>query len=225
MNKLVGILALGSCLTLVAPVTQASVGPDCATVAGNLVSNCGFETGHFTGWTLTGSDVPALEGNLYGVEGTDPFPLPDGTAPNHGQSQAFISDFVANPTTLSQTLATVPGSSYLISFALAMQDEGQIFEPETNQFTATFGGATLISLTNLPVQGYTLYTFSETATSASSVLSFTFGNDPSEFIFDDVAVSAAPVPLPNSVILMLCGLGGLAMVLRRRPVGSLPLAI
>jgi hypothetical protein len=230
MRKLLGILAAGACLISLAPVTQASVGPDCTAVAGNLVSNCGFESGDFTGWTLTGDDVPAREGNFYGVEqGNDPFPLPDGTPPNHGQYQAYISDFTPHPTTLSQTLATVPGTTYLISFALAMQDEGQIFGPESNLFTASFNASSatnatsFLTLTNLPVQGYTLYTFSETATSASSVLSFAFGNDPSEFLFDDVSVSSAPVPLPNSVILMLCGLGGLGLILRPRPVGSLSL--
>src|SRR5262249_25511034 len=28
--------------------------PDCTVVAGNLVNNCGFETGDFTGWTQGG---------------------------------------------------------------------------------------------------------------------------------------------------------------------------
>src|SRR5277367_3761001 len=71
----------------------------------NIVANCGFETGDFTGWTLSGNDVPGELGNLYGVKGTDPSPLPDGTAPNSGTSQAFFADIAADPITLSQTLA------------------------------------------------------------------------------------------------------------------------
>jgi len=29
--------------------------PECTTLGGNLVANCGFETGDFTGWTLAGN--------------------------------------------------------------------------------------------------------------------------------------------------------------------------
>jgi hypothetical protein len=35
--------------------------------ADQLVSDGGFETGNFTGWHLSGNDVPLALGNLYGV--------------------------------------------------------------------------------------------------------------------------------------------------------------
>ena len=71
----------------------------------NLVQNCGFETGDFTSWTTSGSDVTLGQlGNLYGVEGTDPL---DGISPNSGSFQAFIADLDPNATTLSQTLNTI----------------------------------------------------------------------------------------------------------------------
>src|SRR5580700_9508392 len=103
MKSLIALLCVGSCLTLVASRSQATASI-CDAIAGNLVTNCGFETGDFTGWTLSGNDVPGALGNLYGVEGTDPYPTPGGTAPQSGNNQAYFSDLVSNSTTLSQTV-------------------------------------------------------------------------------------------------------------------------
>src|SRR5580704_4911525 len=78
---------------------------DVCTMPTNVVSNCGFETGDFTSWTVSGNDVPGELGNLYGVEGTDPFPTPGGTAPFSGNFQAYFGDLNANATTISQEVA------------------------------------------------------------------------------------------------------------------------
>jgi hypothetical protein len=49
----------------------------CDAAAGNLVQNCGFETGDLTSWTQT----PASEGSSFGV---------DSINPNSGFDEAFF---------------------------------------------------------------------------------------------------------------------------------------
>src|ERR1039458_8470663 len=49
------------------PVFGASL---CAAISPNLVTNCGFETGDFTGWT-TGGNALNPGGNYYGVDAFD----------------------------------------------------------------------------------------------------------------------------------------------------------
>ena len=67
----------------------------------NLITNPGFETGDFTGWTKVG---------LADVIGTN-----SGIAPHSGNFQARL--FTG---TLTQSVATTPGASYTINFFLAL---------------------------------------------------------------------------------------------------------
>ncbi len=86
-------------------------------VSNSLLQNGDFETGDFSGWTLAGNVFE--NGTLYnGVVGTTS--LTDGSGPDFihsGNYGAFLGD--TNPATLSQTIKTVPGRSYLLSFWLA----------------------------------------------------------------------------------------------------------
>jgi hypothetical protein len=202
--------AICAMLCLVAVQRQAVAGPvsACNAISTNLVANCGFETGDVTSWTLSGNDVPMELGNLYGVEGTDPL---DGIAPNSGSDQAYFTDLDANATTLSETLTTIPGLLYQISWYLA-QDTAPAGN-YTNLFSASFGGTSLTSLTAVPVEGYTQYTFAGRAATASTVLSFTLGNDLGEFLLDDINVSPAPEP---GTWLLLLSTGGLSAFWPRR---------
>jgi hypothetical protein len=200
MNMRAYIVAFCALFLAAAFQTQAKADV-CGSVAGNLVLNCGFESGDFTSWTLTGNDVPGELNNLYGVEGSDPF----AGDPNSGTSQAFFSDLPANATTLSQTLATVVGQTYIVTFYLAEATEG----PGTlsDDALVKFGASTVENLSNLSDQGYTKYTADIVATSGSTTLSFVMGNETGEFLVDDVSVAAAtPEPATIPVI------GGLLLV-------------
>ncbi len=166
-----------------------------------------FQTGDFTGWTLSGNDAGLL-GNLYGVEGVDPL---DGIAPNSGAYQAYFADLAANATTISQTLGTVARGQYLVSWYLA-QDTAPA-APYSNVFSASFGPSSLINVTGVPVQSYTYYSYLVTATSSSSTLDLTLGNDLGEFLLDDVKVVLTPEP---SAWLLLISAAASVLVLWRK---------
>jgi hypothetical protein len=198
VKKTIGFLFAALALFLCAP--QAKAISICDGTPHNLVSNCGFESGDFASWTLSGNDVPGELGNLYGVEGTDPF----GPDPHSGNFQAFFDDQFADPTTLSQNLTTIAGDYYTVSFYLAQVLVG----PGTvhNSVLATFGGATAESLSNVGVQDYTLYTATVLATSGLTDFQIKLGNDVGQFQLDDVVVAAA-APEPSSWLLLLTGAG------------------
>jgi hypothetical protein len=209
MRTIYTLLLASSSLLVVQ--TQASAGPlsVCNANPRNLVANCGFETGDFTSWALSGNDTPLQLGNLYGVEGTDPV---NGISPDSGSSQAYFADLDSSATTLSQTLATQIGVTYQISWFLA-QDTALV-SPYSNSFSLSFGGAKVANLTAIPVEGYTKYSYGWAATSASTNLSFTIGNDLGAFLLDDVTVQVAPEPA--SWLELLIGSAFCGFVARRR---------
>jgi hypothetical protein len=196
---------------------EASAASICGGTAGNLVLNCGFETGDLTSWTLAGNDTPLSENVLYGGElGADPV---DGILPNSGGGQAFVGDLVANATTFSQVLATTAGDTYAVSFYLAQDTApgGLCGAVQcSNELQASFDGISLIATTAVPVEGYTQYSYTETAVDASSTLRITLGNDLGQFLVDDVVVTdtsaTAATPEPSAWILMLgaCAVTGIA---------------
>ena len=179
----------------------------------NLIANCGFETGTFSSWTLTGTDVPVQLGNLYGVESIDPL---DGISPFSGSFQAYFADLDANATSLSQSIATKPNDIYQISFYLA-QDTA-ITAPYSNVFSVAFAGTKLTSLAALPVQGYTKYTFLAITEATSTPLSFSFGDDLGQLLLDDVVVTDLGTPEPGTWLLF-SGAGMLMGIARIRQSG------
>jgi hypothetical protein len=76
----------------------------------NPVSNGGFETGDFTGWTLATSN----QGGGTHVRTT--FDFANVHYPTHGGTYdaAFGNPFHLD--TITQTLATVPGTTYVLSY-------------------------------------------------------------------------------------------------------------
>jgi hypothetical protein len=203
------------CILFAVVLSGPQAKADSCTSGTNLVANCGFETGDFTHWTVTGSDAPGELGNLYGVEGSDPFPLPGGTNPSSGSYQVFIADLSANPLSLSQILTTAPGTQYTVSFYLAQYLVG----PGTvsNSFDVTLGGTPIETLTNLGEQGYTVYSSTFTATSGASTLDLTGGNDVGEFLLDDVSVTPiSNTPEPATFFLTGGALFGMLVMLWRK---------
>jgi hypothetical protein len=161
--------------------------------AANIVVNDSFETGDFTGWTLAGNSTFFDDVECPGV----------GLVPR-GECDAFFGAFDSDDT-LSQTLATIAGAPYSITFFFA-SDGGVV-----SHFSASFGGATLIDLVNPAASPYTLYSFTRTATGASTPLSFSFRDDTGFLRLDAVSVA-----VPEPATLGLIGIAVAAMGFGRR---------
>jgi len=186
--------ALGACV-LVGLFLAAGRAPASAI---ELVTNGGFETGNFTGWTQSGTPGAGVA--------SSPFPV-------HSGSFAAALGPSGSDGFLSQTLATTPGTTYLVSFWL----ESDGLTP--NDFSASWGGTTIFSQDDIPSMSYTDFTFLETATGTSTVLQFGFRNDNGDLGLDDVSVTAAArggVPEPASLLLLGLGLAAWRLMAVRR---------
>ena len=157
----------------------------------NILTNGGFETGDFTGWTLSGNT-----GFFTGVACLG--------APE-GNCDAFFGP-IGSLGTLSQTFATQAGRTYVVSFDFA-SDGGT-----PSAFSASFGGVPLISLADLAASPYHLLSFLVLASGPTTTLTFNFRDDPGFLRLDAVSVS---VPEPATLALLGIAMTGLLLGRRR----------
>jgi len=167
-----------------------------AYAAPNLVTNGGFETGDFTGWTGTGDQT------FNGVQCPGPSPVVF-----EGNCSAFFGPVGTTGGITQLVTGLTVGQTYAVSFA---------FDPDggvISSFSASFGGAPLLSLTNPPAGPYQRFFFLTQATSASETLAFNFRDDPGFLNLDAVRVQ---VPEPATLALLGIGLAGLWAGQRRK---------
>ena len=145
-----------------------------------LVVNGSFETGDFTGWTVTGdTSFTSVETNGATF------------APHSGSCEALLGTS-SGLGYLSQTLTTTPGASYVLSCWMnnAYGDAGNIF-------MISWNGTTLLAETNPPAAGWSNFQYTVTATGANTVLQFGYYDSLTEYLgLDDVSVFAVSPAVP-----------------------------
>jgi hypothetical protein len=148
------------------------------------VQNGGFETGDFTGWSLVGNTVIG-RGRRATIYDAVEISSAGYQVVHSGNYGAFLGDNAV--ATLSQTISTVTGQNYLLSFWVNCPVSGSV-----QQFAVDWNGTSLTNLNNPPAFSWNNLQFIVTATGASSILQFAVENDPSYFGLDDVSI--APIP-------------------------------
>jgi len=190
-------------LSALAAVLIAAVG---SAHAAEFLKNGSFETGDFSGWTLT---------DLSGYTTVQPTAFSYGA--ESGEFYVYAGPPSSAPGTLSQTFADTAGEKLDIS-GWAIGDTAT--EDGLGDVSYFFNGDSLGS-PDLSSGAYTQSTFEVTAT-GSDTFTIKFSNDSSYNGLDNFSITGgvATIPEPTTWVLSLLGFAGLGLIARRsrRPV-------
>jgi len=151
-------------------------------VGQNIVSNGGFETGNFKGWTLAAHDTAV--GKISGLVHSG------GYGADLGQTVTLGS--------LSQTLPTHAGQSYRLSVWVRNVLNSVGLFP--NEFQIQWEGNTIFDQANFPFGAWSNLQFTVTATTSGSSLQFGFRDDPYFLGLDDITVKPIAVTNLSAVV-------------------------
>ncbi|MBS1857280.1 MAG: PEP-CTERM sorting domain-containing protein [Acidobacteria bacterium] len=195
----------------------------------NLLTNGGFETGDFTGWTATGLGI-----GISSTSCSPGFPLCTTPFPAHSGRFAAV---LGGAVTLSQTVPTISGHTYSFSVyydsslpATGDQLTPIFFDPSNTQNASPaapiHGGGSLTD------SGYSLLSVTFEWTASSLAVQFVdspccqgtniqSGSPLFPFALDDVTLTDlgnlnSGAPEPSTVVLLLSGLMGIGSTARRQ---------
>jgi hypothetical protein len=176
--------------------------------AANIVADPGFESGMPNSYTGDMGDGWIVTAGTGAICNNDHSGCGNVGVSRAGAQMAFL-DWSDSFNTIAQTLSTVIGQTYTISYWVSD------FHP--NFLEVAFGGSTLLDGTAPTSGDYVEYSFDATATSTSTVLAFsgqrTVGGGT---LLDDVSVTASAVPEPSTWLLTSVALCGIHVFHRRR---------
>jgi PEP-CTERM motif len=153
------------------------------------IVNGGFETGDFTGWTVSASFTSVETAGF------------DGFNPNSGNYFAALGN-IGKFGSLSQVIATTNGQGYTLSMYMASDGRAP------NEFAVYWNTSLLFDQVNIPAQAYQLLSFNVVGT-GSDTLTILEQNDPAYLALDDVAINGT-APEPASMTLLGIGIAGMA---------------
>jgi len=148
-------------------------------VIDSALPNGGFETGDFTFWSTSGNFQDSF------VTGSSPYVHSGGFGAQLGP--------IGSLGYLSQSVGTVPGQLYVISFWLYC--DGGI----PNEFSIAWDGTTLFDQVDIPSVGWNNLQLLAAAPASSPQLQFGFQNDGSWFGLDDIVVVPFAPPAIQSI--------------------------
>ncbi|MBV8551314.1 MAG: PEP-CTERM sorting domain-containing protein [Acidobacteriaceae bacterium] len=201
--------------------SQSKAASICNALPGNVVRNCGFETGNLTGWSLSGNLEGGASGNYFGVtsglQNSGNFSGYFGVQGGEGTNIGTLGPFLK----LSQTVPVLNNEYY--SFTFYLQDFTAPTTGYIQYFDASVNGRQLLVLQNPSnpslIGAYEKFSFITVPGSLNSRMAdiaFNFQNDDSLWFLDDVSLtSVGPVPEPSSLLLVAPALGALFFLRRR----------
>lgn len=182
-------------IRLLAPLAATAALVAQAPAQAAMVTNGGFESGDFSGWSKLGLDGSASVSS---------------TSPHSGLYTARFSHAAAAG--IEQVLATEAGATYDVSFWF------EVSGPADNDFAFNWDGGAAEYVVADSNPGFATLHFVLTASSGVTPLDFLFRTNDGRWRLDDVVVDrhdGGTVPVPATWALAACGLLGLGASRRR----------